>query len=125
MVVFSNRRLGPSAEVLVPDIVASAMLKETARAAHPFASSRWELELVEWLTERAKLARELDVSDLAWTRDHFDHQREFVTGAIAAAAITSEHGPALTRWQRLIEAHPADSVQFGRRWAWLSPDSTN
>jgi hypothetical protein len=122
MVVFSNRRLGPSAEVLVSISVAQAMLRETAEAARPLATSRWELELVEWLDQRAALAvTELDVSDLAWTRDHFDLQRSFVTTAIDLAAAGSTHAPALARWRRLIEVHPPDAVQFGRRWTWLSP----
>ncbi|MDB4956128.1 MAG: hypothetical protein JWO36_3697 [Myxococcales bacterium] len=125
MVVFSNHRLGPSAEFLVSAAVASAMLRETVAAARPLATSRWELELVTWLDERVDTnVSELDVSDLAWTRDHFEHQKSFVTAAIALAAAGSENGPALTRWRRMIEAHPPDAVQFGRRWAWLSPSPT-
>ena len=47
MVVFSNRRLGPAAEIAVSPDVGSTMLRETAEAARPLAQSRWEHELVE------------------------------------------------------------------------------
>src|SRR4051812_48579327 len=100
MVVFSNRRLGPSAEVLVSTTVANAMLVETVAAARPLATSRWELELVSWLAERVDTGfSELDVADLAWTREHFEHQKSFVSAAMSRAAAGSEHGPALTRWR--------------------------
>ncbi len=42
----------------------------------------------------------------------------FVFGASGGAMIHSEHAAALERWRRMIEAHPRDSVQFGRRWSW-------
>ena len=126
MVVFSNRRLGARAEVLVSPMVAKAMLLETAEAARPLAASRWELELVEWLGQRAEpVASELDVAEFAWTRDHFELQRSFVTTAISVAGTTSMHGPALARWCQLIEAHPAEAVQFGRRWTRVSHLSTS
>ena len=132
MVVFSNRRLGPSAELLVSDDVARAMLGETANAARPFAEARWEVELVLWLDRRAmnidssrsatrqssRGGHVLDVSDIAWTPDHFEAQRTFFTSAIMRAAAGTEHALAFDRWRRLIEAHPADSVQVGRRWLW-------
>ena len=90
MVVFSNRRLGPSAELLVSDEVAAAMLQATADAARPFAEARWELELV-LLARRAASpaagppARVLDVTEIAWTRDHFEPQRRFLIDAIERA----------------------------------------
>jgi hypothetical protein len=117
MVVFSNRRLGPSAELLVSDEVASAMLFATAATARPVAQARWERELVEWLERRAA-AKVHDVGEIAWTPDHFEAQRQFLTDAIAKAAMESEHATALLRWRGLIEAHPRDSVQVGRRWQW-------
>jgi hypothetical protein len=119
MVVFSNQRLGASAELLVSDDVAVAMLKATAAHARPFADARWERELVEWLERRADpRQRILDVSEIAWTPDHFESQRRFLLDAISRAAEGSEHGLAFDRWRRLIEAHPRDSVQVGRRWTW-------
>ena len=132
MVVFSNRRLGPSAELLVSDDVAQTMLGHTAAAARPFAEARWEVELVLWLDRRAMQVESgpgasrqssrgghvIDVSDLAWTPDHFEAQRTFVISAIMRAAAGTEHALAFDRWRRLIEAHPADSVQVGRRWLW-------
>lgn len=119
MVVFSNHRLGPSAELLVSDDVARAVLRATAAAARPFAEARWELELVLWLDGRAERGGQvLDVTDIAWTPDHFEPQRRFLIDAIERAAATVEHALAFDRWRRMIEAHPADSVQVGRRWQW-------
>lgn len=119
MVVFSNRRLGPSAELLVSDEVASTMLKATAEAARPFAAARWEQELVQWLDGRAERGSQvLDVADIAFTPEHFERQRRFLVDAIAVAAQGAPHALAFDRWRRLIEAHPADSVQVGRRWQW-------
>lgn len=119
MVVFSNQRLGASAEYLVSNEVALEMLRATAAQAHPVAAARWEHELVRWLERRAAdnlgLAT-LDVGEIAWTPDHFEAQRAFLLAAIARAAEGSEHGLAFDRWRRLIEAHPRDSVQVGRRW---------
>lgn len=130
MIVFSNRRLGPAAELLVSRVVAASMLRATAAAARPEAEARWEHELVRWLEDRAS-PREaaptppargrptqsgLDVSEIAWTPENFDRQRHFLLRAIELAAETSEHSRALRRWAQLIEAHPKDSVQFGRRW---------
>jgi len=122
MVVFSNHRLGPSAELLVSDEVAATMLSATARAARPFAEARWELELVLWLDRRADEAHQvLDVSDIAWTPEHFDLQRRFLLDAIDRAAVapsTGGHALAFDRWRRMIDAHPRDAVQVGRRWQW-------
>ena len=58
----------------------------------------------------------IDVSEIAWTPDHFEAQRRFLLAAIDRAAVGSEHALAFDRWRRLIEAHPRDSVQVGRRW---------
>jgi hypothetical protein len=143
MVVFSNTRLGPSAELLVSDDVAIAMLKATAATARPVAAARWEHELVDWLERRAApvprdgeagasdtmsgrrgptaapgVAARLDVNDIAWTPDHFEAQRRFLVDAIVRAALGSQHNAAFDRWRHLIEAHPRDSVQVGRRWQW-------
>jgi hypothetical protein len=125
MVVFSNQRLGPSAELLVSDATACSILRATASAARPFADARWELELVRWLDARAEAALDasvpttaLDVSDIAWTPEHFERQRRFLIDAIVRATAVSEHVLALDRWRRQVEAHPADSVQVGRRWTW-------
>src|SRR5215213_7107458 len=72
MVVFSNRRLGPSAELFVSIEVASTLLRETAAAARPVAEARWEVELVLWLDSRADAGSQvLDVADIAWTPEHF------------------------------------------------------
>jgi hypothetical protein len=117
MIVFSNHRLGPASELLVSIEVAEAMLRATAEAARPTARARWELELVQWLGERASRRGTLDVGDIAWTPEHFEGQRRFLLDAIARAAAGCEHARALGRWARLIEAHPRDSVQVGRRWA--------
>lgn len=119
MVVFANRRLGPSAELLVSDEVAAAMLRATADAARPVAEARWERELVLWLERRAAApGKMLDAGEIAWTPDHFEAQRGFLADAIVRAAKGSDHSAALGRWLRLIEAHPRDSVQVGRRWQW-------
>src|SRR5512146_2099345 len=119
MVVFSNLHLGPSTELLVSDEVATAMLLATAAIARPVAEARWERELVEWLERRAAAtSKTLDVAEIAWTPDHFETQRRFLLEAIAGAARSSEHATAFDRWRRMIEAHPRDSVQVGRRWQW-------
>ncbi len=119
MVVFSNHRLGPSAELFVSDDVAATMLRETAAAARPFAEARWEVELVLWLDSRADVGSQvLDVGDIAWTPDHFEAQRAFVVHAIQRAARCGEHALAFDRWRRLVESHPADAVHVGRRWVW-------
>ncbi len=119
MVVFSNLRLGPTAELLVSETIAIHILRATADAARPFAQARWEQELVRWLETRAGGALAvLDVSDIAWTPDHFERQRQFLVDAILRASAAGENTLALDRWRRQIEAHPAESVQVGRRWIW-------
>jgi hypothetical protein len=119
VVVFTNQRIGPSAELLVSDEVATAMLHATAEAASRAAEARWEHELVRWLEARAQVrGRTLDVGDIAWTPEHFEVQRRFLIDAIVRGALGSEHVGALERWRRMIEAHPRDSVQVGRRWQW-------
>jgi len=124
MIVFSNHRLGPAAELLVSMEVAEGMLSATAEAARGAAESRWERELVDWLVAQARQASRcegiygLDVGDIAWTPEHFERQRRFLLDAIERAVPASEHVRALGRWAGLIEAHPRDSVQVGRRWTW-------
>jgi hypothetical protein len=119
MVVFSNRRLGPSAELLVSREVASELLREVAAAAGPSAQARWEHELVSWLERYAASdSVGIDVADIAWTPEHFERQRRFLVEAIQRAEAGSRHGRALARWCGMIEAHPRESVQVGRRWQW-------
>lgn len=119
MVVFSNHRIGASAELLVSREVAAELLHEVAAAASPTAQARWEHELASWLVRWAgSRATSLDVSDIAWTPEHFERQREFLLDAIRHAMTTSRNGRALLRWSTMIEAHPRDSVQVGRRWQW-------
>jgi len=117
VIVFSNHRLGPAVELLVSARVAEDMLRATADAARGTAEARWEQELVSWLEGCAGRCNALDVADIAWTPENFERQRQFVLAAIAAAAHGSEHARALGRWAHMIEAHPRESVQFGRRWA--------
>jgi hypothetical protein len=125
MVVFSNRRLGPSAELLVSRGVAAALLGEVAAAARPGASARWEHELVTWLERCAAAAHAgIDVSDIAWTPEHFAHQRGFLIEAIRRAEVGSPHARALARWGQMIEAHPREFVQVGRRWQWPATEVT-
>jgi hypothetical protein len=125
MVVFSNRRLGPSAEVLVSREVACELLHEVAAAASPAAQARWEHELVSWL-ERCAASRgaAIDVTDIAWTPENFERQRRFLVEAIQRALLSSRHGRALSRWCGMIEAHPRESVQVGRRWQWPREEIT-
>jgi hypothetical protein len=119
MVVFSNHRLGPTAELMVSREVAAALLREVAGAAGPAAQARWEHELVSWLERWAAAdSSVLDVSDIAWTPDNFERQRGFLIEAIRRAAGSSPHARALLRWCGMVEAHPRESVQVGRRWRW-------
>lgn len=121
MVVYSNRRLGAAAELLVSPEVACGMLADTAAAARPLAQGRWELEFVLWLEDRAhRLATDLDVEDIAWSPENFERQKRFVIEAIERAAITSSHARALHLWCRLFEAHTGEYVVVGRRWQWFS-----
>lgn len=116
MIVFSNRRLGPASELLVSPGVAETMLRETAIAASSTATGWWERELVRWLRDRAGTTASIDVGEVAWSPENFEIQRQFLLAAIQEAARTSEHARALIRWAAMIEAHPRDSVQVGRRW---------
>lgn len=117
MVVFSNTRLGAASELLTSPVVASEMLSSTAEAARPLAQSRWEHELVLWLEDRSRTTGAvLDVTELAWTPDHFERQRRFVSDAIDRAAIRSVHRRALLLWRRMIDDHPREHVVVGRRW---------
>jgi len=119
MVVFSNRRLGPGAELLVSREVASELLCEVAAAAGPAAQARWEHELASWLQRcAASGSTSIDVADIAWTPEHFERQRRFLVEAIQRAQASSRHGRALIRWCGMIEAHPRESVSVGRRWQW-------
>ncbi|HEY4059625.1 MAG TPA: hypothetical protein VGM39_23585 [Kofleriaceae bacterium] len=125
MVVYSNRRLGAAAELLVSPDVASAMLAETAAAARPLAQGRWEHELVQWLEDRARTfsrrgASDLDVADIAWSPENFERQQRFVIDAIERAASVSSHARALQRWGTQIAQHPREHVLVGRRWAWAA-----
>ncbi|HEX3766499.1 MAG TPA: hypothetical protein VHW23_47725 [Kofleriaceae bacterium] len=124
MVVFSNRRLGPGAELLVSREVASELLREVAAAAGPAAQARWEHELVRWLERRAASGGAIDVTDIAWTPEHFERQRRFLVEAIQRAQGSSRHGRALTRWCGMVEAHPRESVSVGRRWQWPPDEIT-
>ena len=116
MIVFSNRRLGPAAELLVSPEVAAEALRATALVAASRADGRWERELAGWLSNHAGSPIDVDVADIAWTPEHFERQRRFLLDAIQTAVELCEHGRALSRWAAMIEAHPRDSVQVGRRW---------
>ena len=119
MVVISNRRLGPQAELIVSEAIAAALLRELAAGAAPVARSRWELELVRWLELRAtSLAPVIDIDDIAWTPEHFEVQRGFALAAAANAAVASTCPAALDHWRRIVAAHPRDAVQLKRRWQW-------
>lgn len=120
MIVFSNRRLGPASELLVSPAVAETMLRETAVAASSSATGWWERELVRWLRDRSGSSSSIDVGEVAWSPENFETQRQFLLAAIQQAALTSEHARALSRWAAMIEAHPRDSVQVGRRWTWIA-----
>lgn len=125
MVVLSNRRLGPGAELLVSPEVAGELLREVAAAAGPAAQARWEHELVRWLERCAASGRSaIDVADIAWTPEHFERQRRFLVEAIQRAHQGSRHGRALTLWCGMIEAHPRESVLVGRRWQWPPEEIT-
>ena len=125
MVVFSNERLGAAAELLVSALVAAEMLRSTAEAARPLAQSRWEHELILWLEDRSRgVGPGLDVTELAWTPEHFERQRRFLTDAIDRAALGSDHARALSLWRRMIEGHPREHVLVGRRWRWTADATT-
>ncbi|HMG22467.1 MAG TPA: hypothetical protein VK607_14140, partial [Kofleriaceae bacterium] len=104
--------------------VAGELLREVAAAAGPSAQARWEHELVSWLERCAASSAVIDVADIAWTPERFERQRRFVVDAIQRAHASSRHARALTRWCDLIEAHPRESVQVGRRWQWPREELT-
>jgi hypothetical protein len=126
MLVFSNQRLGPVAELMVSRDVAVSLLRLVAEAARVAATAYWESELVRWLDEQAlrasvtPLAITIDVSEIAFTPQHFDRQRRFLLDAIEEARAETPYSRVLVDWADLIKAHPRDSVQFGRRWLWHS-----
>ena len=127
MLVLSNRRVGPAAELTVSRAIGHSVFRDVAAAARPIANALWERELVRWLDEQAaRIAAghgheiRIDVGDIAFTPQHFEHQRRFLLDAITLAHVQSEYSRALSAWADLIEAHPRDSVQFGRRWLWHS-----
>jgi len=120
MVVYSNRRLGAAAELMLSSDVAAAMLADTAAAARPLAQGRWEQELVVWLEDRSRrIAMDLDVDDIAWSPDNFERQKRFVVEAIERAAASSPHARALGLWGRLVDAQLREHVVVGRRWQWV------
>jgi hypothetical protein len=116
VIELTNRRLGPSYQLSLSAEVVATMLREIADAARPTASARWEHELVGWLDDRAARPTAIDVSDLAWTPEHFEAQRKFVVDAITQALETSRHEGVMRRWLVMIAAHPRESVRTGRRW---------
>jgi hypothetical protein len=127
MLVFSNHCIGPTAELMVSRDVGASLVRSVAQVARVAASSHWERELVRWLDERAQWitsstsrAIVLDVSDIAFTPQHFDRQRRFLLEAIDGARTDTRYSRALTDWADLIKAHPRDSVQLSRRWIWHS-----
>ena len=129
MVVFSNQALGPAVDLLVSEDVARELLAEVAAAGQrimdSLAPARWEHELVRWLANRADATPvALDVCDIAWTPQHFDHQRAFLIAAIDQALVTSRQPRALGRWRQMIEAHPHQAVSVGRRWQWHASEIT-
>ncbi len=117
MRAFTNRRLGPAAEVFVSEDVARAILVATSVAAREAATARWEHELADWLATQAPIEVDVDVADIAWSLDHFEAQRRFVLGAIERAARRCDHGRALALWGRQIEAYRREDVGARRRWA--------
>jgi len=121
MLVFSNRRLGPAAELFVSPEVGTAILASTAASARPLAQSRWEHELVVWLEDRSRRpGGNLDVGDLAWSPENFERQRSFLVEAIERAALGSVHARALGLWAQQVAGHPRESIVVGRRWQWTS-----
>jgi hypothetical protein len=116
MVVLSNRRLGPAAELVVSARVAAEAFGAVAAIAAARASGRWEHELAGWLAGCAAVPEDVDVGEIAWTLEHFETQRRFLLDAIGEARDTSTNPQTLERWAAMIEAHPRDSVQVRRRW---------
>jgi len=124
MVVFSNHRLGPSAELVVSFEAAAQLLREVAAAAGPMAEARWEHELVSWLERCAASGQGFDIADIAWTPEHFERQRGFLLDAVRRAAPGSRHHRSFVLLGAMIEAHPRESVQVGRRWQWPRAEVT-
>lgn len=125
MLVLSNRRLGPAAELFVSPEVGAGILSSTAASARPLAQSRWEHELVVWLEDRSRQpGGELDVSDIAWSPENFERQRSFLVEAIERAALGSAHARALALWAQQIAGHPRESIVVGRRWQWTSASAS-
>ena len=119
MFVLSNQSLGPAAELWMTHDTAVDILRSVAEVARPLARAVWERELVRWLEEQAVLSiTSIDVGEIAFTPQHFEAQRRFLIASIMHASMVSEHSRILAAWAALIEAHPSDSVQFGRRWIW-------
>ena len=116
MVVLSNRRLGPAAELVVSRRVAAEVFGAAAVVAASRADGRWERELAHWLSTRAIAPEDVDVGDIAWTPEHFESQRRFLLAVLEAACAGAADRRTLERWAALIEAHPRESVQVGRRW---------
>ncbi|CAN5849334.1 hypothetical protein BH11MYX3_BH11MYX3_07870 [soil metagenome] len=124
MLVLSNRRLGPAAELLVSPEIGTSILRATSEAARPLAQSRWEHELVVWLDDRSRrLGGNLDVGDFAWSPENFERQRSFLRDAIERAALGSPNARALSLWARQISAHPRESIVVGKRWQWTSANA--
>ena len=116
MVVLSNRRLGPASELVVSSRVAAAAFAAAAAIAASRADGRWERELAHWLGTRAIAPEDVDVGDIAWTPEHFESQRGFLLAVLEAACEDGADRRTMERWAAMIEAHPRESVQVGRRW---------
>jgi len=120
--VFSNDRMGH--EVAVPRHVATRAVAAFAVAAAEESRDRWQRELAAWLAEQARAlgagGRGFDVSELAWTPDHFAEQQQFALTAIAiaAAGASGDLRLALDRLAALIAGHDRTWVLVGRRWPW-------
>jgi hypothetical protein len=116
MVVLSNRRLGPASELVVSSRVVAEAFGAAAAIAASRADGRWECELAHWLATRAMTPEDVDVGDIAWTPEHFESQRRFLLAVLQAACEGGADRRTLERWAAMIEAHPRESVQVGRRW---------
>ena len=101
MLVLSNQRLGPWAELLVSRASGEEILRAVADAARSRATAHWEHELVRWLDEQSAWIAatdshhlEIDIGDIAFTPQHFDRQRRFLIDAIEGAFKLNERfGP--------------------------------
>src|SRR5262245_863164 len=122
--VLSNLRMGY--ELAVPRPVAAHALGLAIAAATELAVDRWQRELAAWLGDRQRAAiaggHGLDVSELAWTPDHFTEQQRFVIDALITAAARADVDDvriALHRMAALVDGHDRTWVVVGRRWSWL------